>query len=178
MSIRPAPATHGPVAERVLLCSAAVVLLVLGLFPIAGWIPGGLSDPGYAQRWVEWGYGTLICAGVAAVFALLSGRRVERILWVRPEALRAWMVSHPTGADASVALCCLGAYIAIAWFVFDARPLLIDEIVQVLQARTYATGQLSTPTNSAREFFSVLHVVDIGSRTYSQFPPGWAAMLA
>jgi len=178
LSTGPAPATRGPVAERVLLCSAAVVLLVLGLLPIAEWIPGGLSDPGYARRWVEWGYGTLICAGVGVVAALLFGRRAEREPWVRPGALRARMVSHTAGIDAIVALCCFGAYVAIAWFVFDARPLLIDEIVQVLQARTYATGQLSTPTESAREFFSVLHVVDIGSRTYSQFPPGWAAMLA
>lgn len=178
MSTGPAPATRGPVAERVLLYSAAMVLLVLGLLPVADWIPSGLSDPGYARRWVEWGYGTLICAGVAVVSALVFGRRAERVLWVPPGALRQWMVSHPTRTDASVALCCFGAYVAIAWFVFDARPLLIDEIVQVLQARTYATGQLSTPTESAREFFSVLHVVDIGSRTYSQFPPGWAAMLA
>ena len=178
MSTGPAPATRGPVAERVLLCGAAVVLLVLGLLPIAEWIPGGLSDPAYTRRWVEWGYGTLICAGVAVVAALVFGRRAERVRWVPPGALREWMVSHPTRTDASVALCCFGAYVAVAWFVFDARPLLIDEIVQVLQARTYATGQLSTPTESAREFFSVLHVVDIGSRTYSQFPPGWAAMLA
>lgn len=112
------------------------------------------------------------------VFALVSRRHTERTPSARLSSLRAWMVSRPNTVDAALALCCLGAYLAIAWFVFDARPLLIDEIVQVLQARTYGTGELSTPTESAREFFSVLHVVDIGARTYSQFPPGWAAMLA
>ncbi len=178
MSTGPAPATRGPVAERVLLRSAAVVLLLLGLLPIAEWIPGGLSDSGYARRWIEWAYGTLICAGVAVVFAVVLGRRAESTQQARLGLLRAWMVKNPKATDATVALCCLAAYAAIAWFVFDARPLLIDEIVQVLQARTYAAGQLSTPTDSAREFFSVLHVVDVGSQTYSQFPPGWAAMLA
>lgn len=177
MSTGPAPATRGPVAERVLLRTAAVVVLLLGTLPIAAWIPGGLSDAGYARRWMEWGYGTLICAGAAIVGALVWGRRVERETAPKHSALRAWMVSHPTWTDATVALCCFAAYLAIAWLVFDARPLLIDEIVQVLQARTYASGQLSTPTDSAPEFFSVLHMVDTGPRMYSQFPPGWAAML-
>jgi hypothetical protein len=59
----------------------------------------------------------------------------------------------------------------VARVVFDGRPLLIDEIVQVLQARMYASGHLSVPTDSAPEFFSILHVVDTGLRTYSQSRP-------
>jgi hypothetical protein len=66
----------------------------------------------------------------------------------------------------------------ISQTVFSARPLLIDEIVQVMQARIFAAGRLWLPTDPAREFVSTLLMVDVGPRTYGQFPPGGPAMLA
>jgi hypothetical protein len=72
----------------------------------------------------------------------------------------------------------LALYVVIARGVFSARPLLIDEVVQLLQARIYAAGHLWLPVAAHREFFSILHVVDTGDKLYSQFPPGGPAMLA
>jgi hypothetical protein len=69
-------------------------------------------------------------------------------------------------------------YAVIARTVFSGRPLLIDEIVQMLQARIYVAGHLWLPVAAHREFFSILHVVDTGDKVYSQFPPGGPAMLA
>ncbi len=69
-------------------------------------------------------------------------------------------------------------YAVIARVVFSGRPLLIDEIVQLFQARIYTAGHLSLPVATHREFFSILHVVDTGDKVYSQFPPGGPAMLA
>jgi hypothetical protein len=68
-------------------------------------------------------------------------------------------------------------YCVIARVVFSGRPLLIDEVVQLFQARIYAAGHLSLPVAAHREFFSILHVVDTGDKVYSQFPPGGPAML-
>ena len=82
----------------------------------------------------------------------------------------AWTVAVP--------LVALALYSAIAHVVFSARPLLIDEIVQVFQADAYAQGRLWLPEEAHREFFSMLHVVDGGGKVYSQFPPGGPAMLA
>ena len=62
--------------------------------------------------------------------------------------------------------------------MFSAKPLLIDEIVQLFQARIYTAGHLWLPVAAHREFFSILHVVDTGDKVYSQFPPGGPAMLA
>jgi hypothetical protein len=157
----------------------AIAMAALGTLPISAWIPGGLTDPGYARRWVEWGYGFAICAGAAVLFAVLGrsapiAESLRRIGSRLSEALD----RHPLRYDLAAAIVCFIAYVIVAQSVLAAKPLLIDEIVQVLQARSYAAGQLSTPTDSARAFFSVLHVVDIGDRTYSQFPPGWPAMLA
>jgi hypothetical protein len=93
---------------------------------------------------------------------------------------------RPAGGPSSVAripswLLPLGAFALYAWiarFVFSGRPLLIDEIVQLFQARIFTSGHLWLPVASHREFFSILHVVDTGDKVYSQFPPGGPAMLA
>jgi hypothetical protein len=153
-------------------------LLLLGVLPVAMWIPGGLADPMYPRRWAEWGYGTIICAGVGAIALLVArrvktaGRRVFHSPFFARVAPSDWHVDLILATGSAVVYGCT------AWLVLDARPLLIDEIVQVWQARMYASGSLSIPTDSARAFWSVLHVVDIGDRAYGQFPPGWPAMLA
>jgi hypothetical protein len=69
-------------------------------------------------------------------------------------------------------------YAIIARAVFSGRPLLIDEVVQLFQARIYTAGHIWLPVAPHREFFSILHVVDTGDKVYSQFPPGGPAMLA
>jgi hypothetical protein len=157
----------------------AIVVTALGALPVASWVPGGLTDPGYSRRWLEWGYGLAICSGAAVLFAMLGGSASLAAAVNRLRSGAADRLSqHPLRFDLIAAAICFAAYVVVAQSVLDGKPLLIDEIVQVLQARTYASGQLSVPTDSARAFFSVLHIVDIGERTYSQFPPGWPAMLA
>ncbi|MGH7653272.1 MAG: hypothetical protein ACREN6_01290 [Gemmatimonadaceae bacterium] len=81
-------------------------------------------------------------------------------------------------AGALLPLGAFALYAIIARTVFSGRPLLIDEVVQVLQARIYAAGHLWLPVATHREFYSILHVVDTGNKVYSQFPPGGPAMLA
>lgn len=173
-----------PPAEQYLLRCAAAALLALGVLPVASWIPGGLTDPVYARRWTEWGYGTVICLGAGLITAMVSRTPTAWISWVDSTfarltaGARAMLQRAPGTADTVIAVLCCVVYLTIAKFVFDAKPLLIDELVQVLQARMYAAGSLFVITDSSREFFSVLHMVDVGDRFYSQFPAGWPAMLA
>jgi len=164
--------------ERVALGAAGVIVLLLGFFPISAWLPGGLTDVGYVSRWREWCLGLLICAGGGVVSAILLRRYPAGRLLDGGRQVAAALDKVPARTDTLLGLLCGGAYVAVAWTVFDARPLLIDEIVQVLQARLYATGRLTWPVSVAPEFFSVLHIVDTGPHVYSQFPPGWAAMLS
>lgn len=89
--------------------------------------------------------------------------------------------SYPRLGGAAAWLLPVGAfalYAIIAHVVFSGRPLLIDEVVQLFQARIYAAGHLWLPVAAHREFYSILHVVDTGDKVYSQFPPGGPAMLA
>jgi hypothetical protein len=57
-------------------------------------------------------------------------------------------------------------------------PISIDELVQLVQAKTFANGRLWQPASPTTEFYSVLNMVDLNGRYYSQFPPGGPAMLA
>lgn len=160
----------------------ALLLLALGLLPIANWVPGGAQDPEYWSRLLDWLNGLALCAGAGVLAWYVTRSRsprsgaVGRVLGaVRRDPLA------PMAESRAVLLIAVAAgvlYVVIAWTVFSGRPLLIDEIVQVLQARWYADGRLSVPTPEPREFFSILHLVDLGDRSFAQFPAGGPAMLA
>ena len=177
---------------------AAVLLLVLTLLPVANLLPGGETDPGAAARLADWGQGLALCAGVGLLVWFLSRRRAGSPeggdsaapagRWLGGEVSdargggtagdeNALAVPADWGFGAALAVAALVAYVGVALWVFDGRPLLIDEIVQVLQAREYAGGHLSQAVREPREFFSIMHWVDLGDRAYGQYPPGGPAML-
>jgi hypothetical protein len=89
-----------------------------------------------------------------------------------------WVANFAGSSTWLIPLGAFALYAVIARDVFSGRPLLIDELVQLLQARIYASGHIWLPVATHREFFSILHVVDTGDKLYSQFPPGGPAMLA
>jgi hypothetical protein len=170
----------------------------LSLLPIANLIPGGERDPAYADRMLDWLNGTALCAVVGLLVAYVARtRRADRSWLGAPDArdgaagaaIDQAGPDAPSGPDAgapapgsaflaSLAACSFILYALTARFVLSAKPLLIDEIVQVLQARWYAAGQLSVPTPELPEFFAIMHVVESGGRLFGQFPPGGPAMLA
>ncbi len=161
----------------------ALGILALSLLPIAGWLPGGETDAEYVARLVDWAYGLALCAGigglvvyVARVRSRMTGASLDRAGAPDPDPTTVGAAGRAfTGAIAAIAFV---LYAVIAQRVFSGKPLLIDEIVQVLQARWYAAGHLWMPTPALKEFYSILHLVDLGDRTYSQFPAGGPAMLA
>jgi hypothetical protein len=157
----------------------AVVIVVLSLLPIANWLPGGEADTEYVARLLDWGYGLALCLGVGGLVAYVARVRA------RSDAATV-VIAGPSLAGGGagrgftwiIAALAFALYATIAQYVFSGRPLLIDEIVQVLQARWYVNGDVWVPTPALKEFYSILHVVDLGDRTYGQFPAGGPAMLA
>ena len=156
------------------LCAAVVA--VFGLLPIANWIHGGHEAAWYSVSASEWMSGTLISMGAAVVAFILArrmgdapSRAIRRITTAAQE--RPWLAGCVLVAAAFV------LYALIARFVLSGRPLFIDEIAQVMQARIFASGRLTQPVASQPEFFSSLHVVDFGGQSFSHFPPGGPAML-
>ena len=164
--------------RRLVPLATAVVLAAFSFLPIANWLPGGRQQPRYGAFLDGWLSGTAIVLGVGVVLAIAS-RRMPWLwragVW---DALADRWERAPARVTVGIALASLVLYAVIALSVFDGRPLLIDELVQSLQARIFAGGRLFLPTHAEPAFFSLANVVDAGGKTYGQFPPGWSAMLA
>ncbi len=78
---------------------------------------------------------------------------------------------------ASLALL-LGLLVATAVFAFARRPLLVDSVFQVFQARIFASGALYAPAPPGEAFFAAQHLLVDGGRWFSQYPPGHSGLLA
>src|SRR5690606_34555697 len=52
-----------------------------------------------------------------------------------------------------------------------------DEIIQVYQARIFASGRLWLPAPEHLEFTGAMHLIDHAGKVYGQFPAGGPAML-
>src|SRR5215208_1076454 len=126
---------------------AAVVLALFGFLPLASWIPGGPAEPWFGLVLRDWLLGTLIVAGAAVVLVILTRGRPLPAPWTRlvAWATGAWERS-PARVSWIIALLALPLYLLVSARVFDRRPLLIDEVTQVLQAHTYAAGRIAEST--------------------------------
>ena len=153
----------------------AVALTVLSFLPFTNWIAGGHAAPWYANSATEWLSGAAISIGSGLVLFLVL-RRFD--WWPRGWAQVADVASrHGTLTGAVLGMIAVILYGAVALQVLSGRPLLIDEIVQVMQARIFAEGGVSRLADVNPEFFSALHVVDVNGSVFSQFPPGGPLML-
>jgi hypothetical protein len=160
----------------ILPCACAVVAAILGFLPLAEWIPGGHSAEWYPVVAGEWISGSMIGVGVPIVAFI-----VLRRLGIWPAGVGERLASHAAARPALTAtmlgLTAFAGYAAIALLVFDGLPLTIDEIVQVMQARIFAAGEVSRPVPQYPEFFGALNVVQENGRMFGQFPIGGPLML-
>ena len=162
--------------DRVALARVwAVVLTVLSFFPFANWIEGGHAAPWYAGVTTEWASGAAISVGSALVLFLV----MRRFGWWPSgwERLAAAADRHSVVTGAILGIVSVTLFALVARKVLSATPLLIDEIVQVMQARIFSEGRVARVADAYPEFFSALHVVDVNGRVFSQFPPGGPLML-
>src|SRR5688572_14650510 len=150
-------------------------MTVLSFFPFANWIPGGHAAPWYATSGSEWLSGSAISVGSAFVLFILL-RRFDWWPggWTRVADAAARHTALTGALLGTVSVC---VFSVVALQVLSGRPLHIDEIAQVMQARIFAEGIVARPADAYPEFFSALQVVDVNGSVFSQFPPGGPLML-
>ena len=144
--------------------------------PFVSLIRGGERARWLTDAWSEWTSGTLVVVGVT-IIVLLIVRRVSTVASLRPlDRVADTWTAHPRAWDTGVPIVALAIYASIAWFVFDGRPLFIDEIIQLLQARIFSEGQLARAVDPDPALRSVLLVADVNGRYFAQFPAGGPAL--
>jgi hypothetical protein len=148
----------------------AIAIAALAFLPIANWIAGGHHAPWYGP--------VVLAVGIGVVLAIAS-RRIG-FLWRDGlgVGIAEGIARSPRAELALIIVGSTAVYAVVAHVVFDARPLLIDEIFQVWQARVFASGRLTSDLPAHPEFFSGMHLVETGGRVFSHFPPGHSALLA
>lgn len=163
---------------RPLRWTAAAALLLLGFLPIVNWIPGGHEAPWFGERLRESWRDAALVAGIGVLLAILSRRigGLWRPGWWTPMAGAA--SARPGRAALVLGVLALAIYAVVAQLVLSGRPLLIDELIQVWQARVLAAGRFWLPSPEFPEFTSAMHLVDFEGRRFGQFPMGGPAMLA
>lgn len=162
--------------DRSMALLFGLLLAVLSL-PLAEWWPGALRLPSYGSILSQWGLWLAMAAGFAVV-ARMAAKRGPLL-----PSLRARL--HDAGSDANlgrtaVVLALVGfvLYACVSRFIFSARPIIIDELVQAFQARQFAAGRLFDLAPTHPEFTSALNLVTWRGRVFGHFPPGGPAVLA
>jgi hypothetical protein len=158
--------------------ASVLVLAGLSILPIGAWLNINFQRA-LSFHTIDWWTGSLLVALLASAFLILlrAERRADYCVAALRGAIARWE-RHPRAGTAIVAVAAGVLYSVTAWVVLDARPLLIDELVQVLQARAFTAGDLWFTLDAHPEFRSIMHMVEQDGRWYGQFPPGGPGMLA
>jgi hypothetical protein len=163
--------------HRIARGGLVAILVGLSFLPIVNWIPGGHVADWYDPVMQLWLLGSLIVGAFALLIALTAGRYAGAL-----EPLRGRLAAAPrpsaAAAGTALVLAALAVYAVTASSVFSRKPLLIDELIQLYQARIFEQGRLWLPSTGALDLFGSLHLVDVGGKVYGQFPPGGPALLA
>ncbi len=166
-------AGRGQILSRAL----AIGLAVFGFLPVANWIATGHAAPWYSQVAQSWVSGTAIVFGAIVILVILSRRRLVGFGANLGSRAGEWFNEQPRRSALIISVAAAALYAIVALTVFDARPLFIDEIIQLYQARVYAAGDLVDRVGPFPEFFGALNVVSTGDHQFGQFPPGGPAHL-
>ena len=154
--------------------AAALLLFVLGLYPLANSMTSGTAVPWYPQAlkvWVVIGGGLIVLLFIAA---RVAGEHMDR-LWDRMCSIALGIPSPVFVGAAS-----LFAFVASATFAvicFGRQPHNADEVAQLFHAKILLSGRLSLAPDPNPEFFGMDNMIE-SSRWYSQFPVGGPALLA
>lgn len=129
--------------------------------------------PQFGERPAQWMLiaGLAVCSGL---FVLLVSPISQRSL----AAIEAPVGRFGLWAVAALAAVAFVGFCLAAHYVLQGFPNSADEFAYALQAETYAQGKLWADPPPIVEAFRQSRFFDVGDKWVSQYPPGWALVLA
>lgn len=150
------------------------LLLAVAFLPL-GPLFGELRGAGGYVPPAEWLLGLGIFLPLSWLLVRLLPAAGDRSALLASQLLR----RPSTGRLLGGGLLILGLVTAgVAVLAFGRKPLLIDSVVQLFQARVFASGRVVAPAPPADGFFVTQHTLLDGNAWYAQYPPGHSALLA
>lgn len=160
----------------VLARTAGVLLVVVPFVPIER-IFGPLGDS--AQGYVgpgEWFLGLFVFVATGWLLArTLPGLPKRLGRWFDAGAERLAALRYPA---LPILLGLAAILLLVSWTAFRHRPLLVDSVVQLFQARIFADGRLVAPPPPDEAFVATQHMLVNEAGWFAQYPPGHALLLA
>jgi hypothetical protein len=155
--------------------AAGALLLAIPLLPLRS-ISGGIREDSAFVGPVEWILGLAIFVTVAW---LLAWTLPQRALQSSRELTAKLFGDEAGGWMPVLLLAALAAVlVTVLTLAFEHKPLLIDGVTQLFQAKIFATGSASAPAPVLPEFFVTPQMIIGSGKWYSQYPPGHSALLA
>ena len=152
----------------------ALLLCVLGVYPLANRFTDGQAVPWYGQvahLWLVIGIAILVVLAVVAHFAA----RPMDVAW---NALTRQLLAIPSRVFiGGMAVITFVVTAAIASYCFGRQPHNADEVAQLFHAKMLLHGRLTLPPDPNPEFFGMDNMIEQG-KWYSQFPIGGPVFLA
>jgi hypothetical protein len=153
----------------------ALLLAVLGIFPLAALIKWAPVVKWLPEASVEWGVSIVVIALLCLALARFAGDRVDFVL----SRVRAVVLaSTPRDFAIYAGMFTFFGALFVAWFSFDGQPTGGDEMAQRFQAQLLVVGRLWGVAEQPHEFFSGIQTVNIDGRWFAQFPIGGPLLLA
>lgn len=158
---------------RRLARAAGAFLALLPFVPIDGLYPDGGAPVHVPPS--AWGLGLFVFGAGAWVICRLLPPTADGLL--RGAGVLERMLAGRRHTVAWLAVLAL-LLLVTGNVVFQHRPLLVDSVVQLFQAKIFAGGALTAPAPPDEAFVATQHMLVRGGRWFAQYPPGHAAVLA
>ena len=171
------PPADDPPRSRV----RSIKILAAALLFLPAFIPFGAIE-GYTDE-LRNGMGVvkqwLLGIAILGTLSILTSASLPARLFEFPKRLLERLIAGPTWRFLSIYLTIIFLVLCtISTVVFKNRPMNIDAIVQLFQAKSFAQGHLFAPPPALPEFFITLNNLFEPNGWYSQYPPGHIALLA
>jgi hypothetical protein len=152
---------------------ASIVIPIIGLLLFALGMDRLYELPRVGERTAQWTLlaGLVVCSGL---LILLVSPGAYRLLGMMLSPVRRYGICAVGG----FALMAFVGFSAAGHYVLQGFPNSADEYAFVLQADTYAQGRLWADPPEVPEAFRQYRFFAVGDKWVSQYPPGWAMVLA